>query len=642
MRDHFFKIAMAKFSAPFLLVAAIVALAGCSDNTASLGGGATPPPTTNVAATIQLTASLPQILTNPTSTTDLKAIVLDGTGQSVAGKVVIFSTNNDPSAYFTGVSATTDANGVATATLNLGFNMSNRTITVSATADTAVGTTPVTVSGTTISISGNTSLSMNASTALTISVKNSAGVAVPSVQLTVTSQNGNGIVLANGGVTDANGQLVATITATSATTPDTITVTGAGATQTQALTITATSSSFAFTAPITIVPPATTPEILVNTLTAVSVKWLVGGVAQSGQLINFYSSRGTFAGGITSATTNAAGVATVTLQSTYAGAATLSAYGPGNTPVVSENIVFVTATASTVTAQANPGTIGINTSGSSTNQSVISVVVRDAALNLVKNANVSFNLVADPSGGSLSAPVAVTDISGTASVNYIAGSSSSGVNQVQIVVTVDSISGVPITPISTSTRLTVAGQVYFVRLETDNSVLDGGMYYIKRYSALVTDSSGHAVSNTIVNFTLRPTPPPAVSFAKGFFTAGTVWTQTVTGTCASEDTNFNAILDTSEDTNGNGQLDPYGVATVNATATTDANGYAIASLTYNKNYAYWVQLVLEARTMVTGNDPPALVTVLFPGAASDYADITIQVPGAVSPFGATSSCANTM
>ncbi len=628
--------------ARFLLATAIAVLAGCS-----AGGPNSPPPPaptgTSTAATIQLSVSLPQILSTSTSTSDLTAIVLDGTGQAITGKVVTFSTGGDSTAYFTNVSATTDAKGVATATLNIGSNMANRTITVSATADAAVGTTTVKVVGTTISISGNFSLALAASTALTVSVKNSAGVAVPGVTLTVASQNGNGIVKVPAtGITDANGQLVITVTATSATTPDTITVTGAGATQTQALTITAASSSFAFTAPITIVPPATTPEIVVNTPTPVSILWTVAGAPQTGKLVNFYTTRGTIVG--SPATTNLSGVATVSLSAASTGATILTAVGPGGTPAASLNVVFVTNTASTITAQASPGTIGVNVGGTTTNQSVISVVIRDAALNLVKNANVGFNLVADPSSGSLSAPTAVTDISGTASVNYIAGATSSGVNQEKITATVDSIKGVTITPISASTTLTVAGQTYYVRLETDNTVLGGGTgssQYTKNYYALVTDASGHAVANTQVGFTLRPTTPPANSFAKGKFTVvGISWAQSVAISCASEDLNSNGILDAGEDINGNGQLDPYGVAVVNATATTDATGYATASITYNKNYAYWVQLVLEARTMVTGNDPPALVTVLLPGVAADYSDSSVAPPGEFSPFGVTASCAN--
>lgn len=652
-----------KFSAAFLLATALAVLAGCSPGTTP-SSSAAPPPTAGTAATIQLSVSLPQILSTSTSTSDLTAIVLDATGQAITGKVVTFSTGGDSTAYFTNVSATTDSKGVATATLNIGSNMTNRTITVSATADAAVGTTTVKIVGTTITISGNTSLTRNASTALTVSVKNSAGVAVPGATLTVASLTGNTIVKApTTGITDANGQIVVTVTATLATTPDTITVTGAGATQTQALAITAISSSFAFTAPVAIAP-ATTPEILVKTATPVSILWTIAGTPQTGKLVNFYTTRGT----ITASATTIAGVATVNLSAASTGATILEAVGQGgvgNIPTASLNVVFVTNTASTITAQANPSTIRVNTSGSTTNQSVISVVVRDAALNLVKNANVGFNLVADPSGGSLSAPTAVTDISGTASVNYIAGGSSSGVNQERITATVGSINGVAIAPISASTTLTVAGQTYYVRLETDNTVLGGGTgssQYTKNYYALVTDASGHAVANTQVGFTLRPmapinTPTPSTaSFFKGQYNniSGTVWAQTVNGKCSNEDLNLNGILDVvpvlpltipptfvTEDTNGNGQLDPYGVAVVNATATTDATGYATASITYNKNYAYWVQLVLEARTTVSGNDPPALVTVLLPGVATDYTDIKIAPPGEFSPFGVGSLCTDT-
>jgi hypothetical protein len=646
-----------KFSAAFLLATAIAVLAGCS-----AGGSNSPPPPaptgTSTAATIQLSVSLPQILSTSTSTSVLTAIVLDSTGQAITGKVVTFSTGGDTTAYYTNVNATTNANGVATATLNIGSNMANRTITVSATADAAVGTTTVKIVGTTITISGNTSLTLNASTALTVSVKNSSGVAVPGVTLTVTSANGNTIVKAPlSGVADSNGQIVVTVTATLATTPDTITVTGAGATQTQALAIMAASSSFVFTAPITIVPPAITPEILVNTPTTVSVLWTAVPAVTDLTVVNFYTTRGT----ITASATTTAGVATVSILAASTGATILEAVGQGgagNTPIVSLNVVFVTITASTITEQANPSTILVNTTGSTANQSVISVVVRDAALNLVKNANVSFNLAADPSGGRLSAPIAVTDIAGTASVNYIAGGSSSGVNQVQITARVDSINGVTIPTISTSTTLTVAGQSYYVQLQTDNTVQGGGVgfsQYTKNYYALVTDSAGHAVVNTTVGFTLRPMNPTAsptlstASFFKGQYNvAGTAWVQTVTKSCSNEDLNQNGILDKppvvaiNEDTNANGKLDPYGVAVVNITATTDTNGYATASITYNKNYAYWIQLVLEARTLVSGNDPPALVTVLLPGAAADYSDITKAPPGQVSPYGAgaSASCAD--
>jgi hypothetical protein len=628
----------------WFLLLTIASLFGCSDSSKS-GSASTGNTSAVAAAKIQLTSSLPQILTSSTSTTVLTAIVLDANGQAISGKAVNFSVGGDSSAYFTGTSATTDANGVATATLNLGDNMANRTIAASASVDGVTGTANIAVDGTTIAISGNTSLSLNASADLIISVKNSKGVAVPGVTVSATSQNGNTVTNKSPStwVTDSNGQVTLTVTATVATSSDTITVSGAGASQLQSLAVSTTTTNFAFTTPVTIVPPATTPELLVGTSIPVKILWTAGGFPQVGKAVSFYSTRGGVTG--SPATTDATGTATVNLVATSTGLTTITAKGPGGIPSASLDVVFVTDTASSITAQSNPGTIGINTGTSKANQATISVVVRDASLNLVKNANVAFNLVADPSSGALSAPTATTDISGTAAVNYIAGGASSGVNQISIDATVDSVNGVTITPITANTTLTVAGQTYFVRLETDNTVGGTGSEYTKTYRALVTDSAGHAVPNTTVYFSLRPLAPPAKSFAKGIYSVVSgAWKQQVAVSCASEDLNQNGVRDflpVDEDLNMNGRLDPYGVATVNDKANTDATGYASATITYSKNFAYWVRLDLEARTSVSGNDPPSIVTVPLVGAAADYADIKIAPPGEVSPFGPGNACTDT-
>jgi hypothetical protein len=181
-----------------------------------------------------------------------------------------------------------------------------------------------------------------------------------------------------------------------------------------------------------------------------------------------------------------------------------------------------------------------------------------------------------------------------------------------------------------------------VRLGTDNLVDANPPVNIKTYVAVVTDAAGNAVVGTTVRFALRPG-----RYSKGFYTFDIVtnlWFQTVTVACPNEDLNFNGILDgpptvpVSEDDNvigignGNGSLDPGNVATVTATALTDASGVAIAKITYAKDHATWVEDILEARTGVVGNDPPALVTFILPGAAPDYIGLTVP-PGVVSPYG---------
>ncbi len=623
-----------------LIAAAAMVLSACSDTTGSANATAA----TSTATSVQLLVSSQQMLSAANASTLLTAVVLDGTGQAMSGETVIFSKGGDNTAYFSGMNVVTDTNGVATATLNIGTNMANRSISVSAASGAASGTNTVDVTGTKIAISGNTSLALNATSTLTIIVKDSSGAAVPSVTLTVLSQNGNSVVLSPAtGITDSTGQITATVTASIAGTgTDVLTVAGAGASQAQTLTIN--SGSFAFTAPV-VVAPAATPEITINTSTPVTVHWSVSGVAQQSVPVYFSTTRGTISPN--PATTNASGDATANITASSTGTTILTASGTGGTPAATLNVVFVTASASSVTAQASPGTVAVNTSGSTAKQSVISVVVRDANNNLVKGAHVNFNLVADASGGSLAANSAATDITGSASVNYIAGTSFSGQNGVQIDATVDAVNGAAITPISSSVYLTVASQTLYVRLGTDNKVFPDvpvqGVH-TKKYTALVTDSAQNPVPDgTQVRFVLRPAPLSGDSFYKGFYTwdaTKKIWDQTVVQSCPSEDTTPDGLLQSGEDANGNGRLDPTGVATVNATATT-VGGFATAQISYAKEFAYWVDVELEARAGTAGNDPPSIVLFTLPGVSGDYTVETVAPPGVVSPFGVAAGCDNT-
>ena len=647
MQGLYFSKITARFLASFILAATFAFLVGCTGTTKT----ATTTTATGAAAagTVQLLVSSQQMLSSATASVVLTAVVLDANGQSISGKAVTFSKGADSTAYFSNVTALTGTNGVATATLNIGTNMANRAITVSATADTAVGSNTVNVAGTKIAISGNTSLALNATSALTVIVKDSTGAPVPGVALTVNSQSGNPIVLTNAGVTDTTGQITATVTATIAGAgTDTLTVTGAGATQPQALTING--ASFAFTAPV-IVAPATTPEITVNTPTSVKVHWTSSGSPVTGAPIYFYTSRGAFAA--SPVTTDALGNATASISAASTGATIITASGTGGAPAATLNVTFITTSATQIAAQASPGTVAVNASGSTANQSVISVTVRDASNNLVKNAHVTFTQVADASGGSLAAPAATTDITGTASVNYIAGTTSSVQNGVQIKATVDTVNGVAIPNISATVLLTVASQALYVRLGTDNVVyidMPVAGVYTKKYTALVTDSAGNpAQDGTQVRFVLRPRALSTSSFFKGQYVWSSglsKWVQdaTVGVGCVNEDANLNGILDPGEDLNGNGWLDPGGVATVNTTATT-TGGFAVASIAYAKSYATWIAEDLEARAGTVGNDPPSVVAVFFPGAAADYTSQSVAPPGQTSPYGVGSGvnavCTNT-
>ena len=641
----FLKQDISRFAAPLFFAAMLAVLAGC-------GGGsdtATPPPaaaptvpTTPVAtaATIQLLVSSPQMPSSGAKTVDLTAVVLSATKQIVAGRTVMFTIPPLPETAFTvpvTVGGVSDANGVVAATLNLGANKTNRTISIVATADAATATTSVDVTGTTLSISGTSSLAFGNTTTLTFSVKDSAGTALPGVTVSVASQTGNTIVLTPvTGITNASGTITAAVTATKAGN-DVITASAAGAGATQTLTVS--SASFAFA-------PLAVTDIPLNTAQAVSVNWKDNGVAQVNKAVSFATTRGAVAG--SPAATNAAGDTTgVTVSSATAGPAIITASGPGGTPAASLSVTFVATSASSVTVQAVPSTVLV-TSGSASqtnNSSTISALVRDAANNLVKNANVSFTVTADPSGGSLTSATAITDASGSASVTYVAGSTSSGgsggATGVIISATVNAIGGVNIAPITNNTTLSVAGQALQVRLGTDNKVGGTAPLNQKTYAAIVTDAQQNPSVGTTVRFALRPG-----RYAKGQWLQGaSTWFQifsTPSPFCANEDTNFNGNLDPGEDLNGSKALEPGGVASVTASGVTDASGVATAVITYPKNYSFWAEVTLEARAGVVGNDPPTTQTFFLDGPSSDYSDLKVSPPGQLSPFGVGASCFDTL
>ena len=650
-----------------LLVAGLLALAGCTETTSvsscTAGPGVpctTTPPNQGVVGvggtTIQLLVSNPQLPSAGTTTVDLTAVVLDGNQQAVSGKLVTFSTAPDPSAFISNISATgiTDANGQVIAKLNLGANKSNRTITITAGSQGASITNTVGVTGTSITISGNTSLAFGASTTLTLALKDSAGTPISNSLMTFTSQAGNAIAPSST-VTDASGQITAVVTATQSAVSDVLTATSAGVSKTQALSIS--TASFAFTTPAPLV------DIPLGVSTAINIRWTSGGAPQNGQLVTFSASRGTITGGpgTVNASGDTPGVAIVSNAS--AGPAIITAQGQGNPgPAATLNVNFVATTATSVSVQAVPGTVGFTTNSpnQTNNVSTITVTVRDGGNNLVKNASINFSLT-DTTGGFLAANTAITDVTGSASVNYTAGSVSSAQNGVTISVTVDKVNGVAIPVLTGTAQLTVAGQALFVRLGTDNFVIplpapDPDLQ--KKWSAIVTDAAGNAVVGAQVRFSLIPR-----RYSKGFFffdSAGVTpvnrWVQAAnpgnppTGTpiiCPTEDDGAgtaananNGILDTGEDVNGNGRLDPGNVASVNAIGTTDANGIAIATLTYPKSYAAWAEVQLQARAGVVGNDPPTTATFFLVGLASDYTNKDVPPPGQLSPFGTVQSCAN--
>jgi hypothetical protein len=678
----------ATLASPILAFLAAAILAGCG------GGGGQPvssttttttTTTTAVAHSIQLLAgatTLPSV-GGSTATVGLTAIVLDTNNNALANQAVTFAVI-DPvsqSSFVNGVSGSgqTDANGLVTATLNLGSNKTNRTITVTASVIPASGQAPITASvnvavvGTTIAISGGNALVFGATLSpLTATLKDSAGNPIPGQVLTISSSSGN-TVSPTTATTDVNGTITFSVTGTVGG-ADTITVAGAGAAG--ILNISVNSANFIFQS------PAANALVVINTPQVITVHWDNAGVPQVGLPILFSSTRGTLSA--VTVNTDIHGNASTSITSPGSGQSTITAAGPGGIPAASLNIVFVTTSANKVSVQAAQASIPVNIVGQTINQTALTAIVRDVNDNLVQGATVNFQIVTDPSGGQLSSPSAITNISGSATVNYIAGSTSSGNNTVIISATVVSVNGVPVTtPVSATVNLTVSGQSLFIRMATDNQIASGTGSYTKSYYALVTDASGNPVGSTTVVFSLEPANCMGATGTCGDDVAGGSLTQCeqlgdaacpgaygkgqwvfcsavgtlengtanalcpnigwykIAGaygfayyTCLNEDVNFNGILDPGEDYNGNHKLDPGNVAGVNNTGITDpTTGIATANVTYVKGFATWSSVNLTATITVTGTEFIQSIQFRLPIAASDVATLTPPPPGQSSPFG---------
>ena len=179
--------------------------------------------------------------------------------------------------------------------------------------------------------------------------------------------------------------------------------------------------------------------------------------------------------------------------------------------------------------------------------------------------------------------------------------------------------------------------------------------YQQDYVALVTDSAGNPVAGATVVATVTP-----MHYTKGYWifpTGATAWdagadtrrryrprfpgfpparTRTGCSTIRSMISTGSSIP--GEDQNGNNRLDPGNVASVTA-AVTDSTGHATVSVVYARDYAYWVNVKLEAfANDLKGSTASASVTFDLPGAGTDYTNQNITPPGNPSPFGTSTSC----
>jgi hypothetical protein len=596
-------------------------LSACSGEGAGAGGGAAA--SGAGIGTVQVVGTTTTINSDGKTPVDLTVFVTSGT--NVAAKNVMVDLKaSDPSGAPGGVRievlrAITDSTGTATARLTVLSDPRSREISVVATAG-GVPSAPlkIRVSGTTLNVSGPSAISLAGATTsnYTVSLKDSSGSPLAGWDVTAESAKGNTLA-ANTVKTDSGGQAVfgvrgavpgsdtLTFSALGETKPIPIVVSGKG------LTITP-SSGFSTVGGIPVVPLGSTA--------ALQVTYQSSDGIPGGTVVDMSTTRGTLT---PSSAPIGTGTANFSVTSNFAGPATVTARVAGVSSEYTFN--FVSVTPAQIDLQVSPSTIGPNLGGSSEQRATLTAVVRDAKGNPVANRIVSFSAIDDPSGGSIQPGIATTDLAGRATVSFIGGPTTTAVNAVKLVATVD---GIP----SQVALMSVARSQLFVRIGTDNTIakIDPTLYS-KTYAVVVTDSTGNAVSDASVVVNLRP-----LQYRTGTWVPALggppEWAQDVTGTFPSEDVDRDGICKAGEDTNGDGQLTPGNVASTAPAVTTGSNGTAAVVLQYPRSFAQWVQVLLDVRVQVAGSEGAAVAEFWLPIAAADLADKAVAPPGTPSPF----------
>ena len=440
-------------------------------------------------------------------------------------------------------------------------------------------------------------------------------------------------------LTDNNGQLVLSYNAQSGTS-DTITIKAQGDSLVMPVAINA--ANFTINAVSGANVALTT--LATQTCYAISVHSDVAGTPQTGN-VRFSTSRGAIYQDAGCATPLLAplalvgGNAVAYVQAAGAGRTSLTARNESTGVSVQADVEFVAPLTpqASITLQADPAVIGANTAGSTSQRSSLRAIVRDgtAENNLVKNAQVGFTIQSDASGGSLSSPsVVMTDSDGMATVSYIAGQASTGVDGVVVQARLQGVSTSSVTA-----KLTVTKKSLFISAGSGN-VLDGtdSSTYRKTYTVFVTDAAGNPVPDVIITAAAWPK-----EYYKGylqFSTAALSWVRVPSVTCKNEDQNRNGMLDANEDENKNGFLDPGIPLNLSTGGKTDSSGTTTVTLTYPRDRANWLNVELTIRGNSSGTEATYVGYTLLPGLFSDFNRLDVSPPGMYSPYGQANVCSD--
>ncbi len=610
-----------------ILLALLLSACGGDENSSPLagspnnGGGGDPTtlPDTAEIGTIDLVASPVRLDTSANAQSAITARVKDSSGVLLQGITVNFSATNGGTLEVT--QGETDQAGVASAILTTDGDPRNRSVTITAQSGSISDTVNVDISGTSLAISGPASISLGSSASLRVTLSDADGNGIPNE--TVNLETSLGTLSASTLTTSSNGLVdfqlnsgtnggTATVTATAYSGSNTISATRD---------IVIAGDSFGFSSPA----PGT--EVDLNTQQEVTLEWRVNGnPVADGKQIQFTATRGTLtpANGVV---TTSGGEASIDISSTNAGISTITASDPNSGLAADLTFEFVATTPDEINLQATKTQLDLSET------TEIVAVIRDADNNLVKNQNVSFSILEDGSGGSLTSSRDITDSQGKASTIYQAGANTSGRDGVEIQATVAG-------SISDTVTLTVARQALRLAIGTGNEIIEPDtVRYIKDYVAIVTDANGAPVENANIELSVLPT-----GYIKGNYVPSIDDTWVISPGnpvfCDAEDVNRNGQLDAGEDTNGSLALEPTNSATTSASSVISAaDGSADFSLIYPQSHCNWVRVELTATVRVGGSESVESSEFFLSCASSDLNNTDISPPGGTEGlYGSDQSC----
>ena len=312
------------------LAAVFIALvmAACGDSTLVPNGSGpiNPGGGPGVAGVTVLTSS-PSLESSPGSSVTIQVIVRDTNNVAMEGVTVILAAD---SGTLTVTNPTTDQSGIVSATLGNGGDPTPRTITIRRTHRERLGSVGVNVAGTQIDVTGPTQLAQGDTETYTVVLLDSAGDGISGETVDVTSASGNTLSAAML-TTDGNGQAQFDVTA-SAAGADTLTATALGISGTRDISVS--NDTFVLTAPVA------GDQILLNTPGG-GITDLDDRRRTAGRARRLRSALRAARLSALSAVTDAAGTATVSIQSTNAGPAQITAQRNASGTSTSVDVQFV-------------------------------------------------------------------------------------------------------------------------------------------------------------------------------------------------------------------------------------------------------------------------------------------------------------